>query len=201
MPIPKFLKKNGSTILVLAFVLLLLIPQTGMPIKVFFSRLLSFSPSEITVDKRESLEQYNWQLANPEGQPVNLAVSEGKVVLINFWATWCPPCVAEMPSLQNLYNEYGDRVDFYFVSMESPEKITAFMKKKDYDFPVYIPKQQIPEVIRGNTLPTTYIIGSSGEIVVDKKGAAKWDSDKTKELLDGLLSNQESGSANFPKGD
>ncbi|MEM7187807.1 MAG: TlpA disulfide reductase family protein, partial [Bacteroidota bacterium] len=106
---------------------------------------------------------------------------------INFWATWCPPCVAEMPSLQNLYDEYGDRVDFYFVSMESEEKINKFMEKKGYNFPVYIPKQQIPQTIRGNSLPTTYVISKKGGIVVDKVGAADWDSRATKELLNGLL--------------
>lgn len=189
MPLSNFIKKNGSTLLILAFVLLLLIPQTGMPIKVFFSRMFSFSPSEIAIEDREELGQYNWQLATPEGELVNLATSEGKVVLINFWATWCPPCVAEMPSLQKLYTAYGDSVDFYFVSMESSQKIEAFMEKKGYDFPVYIPKQQIPEVIRGNSLPTTYVISKTGQIVVDKVGAADWDSDKTRSLLDALLKN------------
>ena len=187
MPIPKFIRTNWSTLLILLAVALLFIPQTGMPIRAFLSRMLSFSPSEVAVEDRETLETYNWQLATPQGELVNLSASEGKVVLINFWATWCPPCVAEMPSLQNLYSEYGDRVDFYLVSVESKEKIEVFMEKKGYDFPVYIPKQRIPPSIRGNSLPTTYVIAKDGQIMVDKVGAADWDTDKTKALIDRLL--------------
>jgi len=187
MPVAKFIKKHWSNIFILVIIALLFIPQTGMPIKVFFSRLIAFSPSEIAADEQVVLQQYDWKLMTPEGEVVNFATSEEKVVLINFWATWCPPCVAEMPSLQNLFDEYGDRVDFYFVSMESPKKITRFMNKKGYDFPVYIPKQQVPNAIESYSLPTTYVISKQGKIVIDKSGAANWDSETTKELLDELL--------------
>lgn len=182
-----FFKKNWSNILLVVVILLLFIPQTAMPIKVFFSRLLSFSPSEIAVEKRAVLDSYQWQLASLEGEKVSLASSEEKVVLINFWATWCPPCVAEMPSLQSLYNDYGDRVDFYFVSMENPEKIASFMNKRDYDLPAYIPTQEVPEAIKNNSLPTTYVISKKGAIVMDKSGAADWNSKKVREVLDQLL--------------
>jgi len=187
MSLSKFLKKNWSNVLIIVIILLLFIPQTGMPIKVFISRLISFSPSEIAVEKRKTLGNYNWQLETLEGKRVNFASSEGNVVLINFWATWCPPCIAEMPSLQNLYNDYGDKVDFYFVSLEGSQKLTAFMEKKEYHFPVYIPKQQVPDAIESYSLPTTYVISKSGKIAIDKSGAANWDSEKTKNILDALI--------------
>jgi len=182
-----FFKKNWSNLLLAIIILLLFIPQTAMPIKVFFSRLLSFSPSEIAVEKRTTLDTYQWRLTSLDGEKISLASSEEKVVLINFWATWCPPCVAEMPSLQDLYNDYGDKVDFYFVSMEDPEKITRFMNKKGYDFPVYIPIQEVPNAIKSNSLPTTYVISKTGNIVIDKSGAADWNSKKVREVLDQLL--------------
>lgn len=187
MKLRTLLKKHWSNLLIAIVIVLLFIPQTAMPIKVFFSRLISFSPSEISEEKRVQLERYQWQLVTPEGETANLVSSEEKVILINFWATWCPPCVAEMPSLQNLYNQFGDRVDFYFVSMESPDKLNSFMNKNGYDFPVYIPKQQVPEAIESYSLPTTYVISKSGKIVVDKTGAANWDSEKTHQLLVRLL--------------
>lgn len=182
-----FFKKNWSNVLLAVVILLLFIPQTAMPIKVFFSRLFSFSPSEIAVEKRTALDTYQWQLTSLEGEKVSLVSSKEKVVLINFWATWCPPCVAEMPSLQELYNDYGDAVDFYFVSMEDPEKITRFMNKKDYDFPVFIPIQEVPNAIKSNSLPTTYVISKTGNIVIDKSGVADWNSKKVREVLDQLL--------------
>jgi thiol-disulfide isomerase/thioredoxin len=187
MKLRKFIRKNWSNVLIIAIIGLLFIPQTGMPIKVFISRLVSFSPSEISAEKRETLDTYNWQLETLSGERANLTSSEGKVILINFWATWCAPCVAEMPSLQDLYSEYQDKMDFYFVSMESPSRVHAFMEKKGYDFPVYIPMQQVPGAIESYSLPTTYVISKYGKIAVDKTGAANWNSIKTKGLLDNLL--------------
>jgi len=187
MKFREFVKKNWSNVLIIAIIGLLFIPHTGMPIKVFISRLISFSPSEISAEKRETLDTYDWQLETLAGERANLASSEGKVILINFWATWCAPCVAEMPSLQALYSQYQDKMDFYFVSLESPNKVYSFMEKKEYDFPVYIPKQQVPNAIESYSLPTTYVISKDGKIVVDKTGAANWNSEKTKGLLDDLL--------------
>ena len=182
-----FLKKHGTNVLVAVIILLLFIPQTGMPIRVFISKLIAFSPSEVADEKQETLDNYHWSLHTLEGNEMNMSVSEGKVVLINFWATWCPPCVAEMPSLQNLYNEYGNRVDFYFVSQEDPSKLRRFMDKKDYNFPVYIQEYHAPDVIDAHSLPTTYIISKDGKIVMDKTGAANWDSEGVKALLERLL--------------
>ncbi|MEM7187631.1 MAG: TlpA family protein disulfide reductase, partial [Bacteroidota bacterium] len=86
----QFFQKNKGNLMIVVIILLLFIPQTGMPIKVFFSRLVSFSPSEIAVEDRVLLDTYDWQLASTQGALANLSASEGNVVLINFWATWCP---------------------------------------------------------------------------------------------------------------
>ncbi|WP_272864597.1 TlpA family protein disulfide reductase [Aureisphaera galaxeae] len=158
-----------------------------MPIKVLFNKLVAFNPSEIPLEKQEKLEDYQWPLENLKGNEMNLKSSEGKVVLINLWATWCPPCVAEMPALQNLYDAYGDRVDFYFVSAENPNKLRKFMDKKGYDLPVYLYEYKAPDLLESSSLPTTFILSKRGNIVVNKTGSARWDSDKVKELLDALL--------------
>ncbi len=182
-----FFKKHGSTILLLVLLALLFIPQTGMPIKVFVNRLIAFSPSEVDASKRNKVQDYKWQLVDLEGSSINFSKSEGKVTLINFWATWCPPCIAEMPSMQNLYNEYGDKVDFYFVSLEDAEILQRFIQKKGYRLPIYIPKEQLPDALETNSFPTTYLISKKGEIVIEKVGAANWDSEKTKAIIEKLL--------------
>lgn len=166
----------------------MIVPQTSMPIKVFINKILAGSPSLVDTHKRNILSDYNWPLISLDGSDANLNASEGKVVLINFWATWCPPCVAEMPSLQNLYNEYGDRVDFYFVTSEDPEKVTSFMEKKNLDLPIYIQKYEEPKEITTQALPTTYVISKQNEIIIEESGAATWDSKKVKEILNTLLS-------------
>jgi len=183
----KFIKKNWSNILFGAFIVLMIIPQTRMPIQVFIQRFVSFSPSEIDEEDRTALKDYNWNLASLDSGKVNFSKSEGKIIIINFWATWCPPCVAEMPELQELYDTYGDRVDFYFITNEESKTINFFLDKKGYDLPVYIQIEQSPQVLESSSLPTTYLISKSGEIVMRKTGAASWNSDKVHQVLDKLL--------------
>ncbi len=182
-----FLKKHWKNILFIVVIALLFIPQTGMPIKVFFNRMIAFSPSEVDETERIVLNEYNWNLTTLDNKPVNFSQSEGKVVIVNLWATWCPPCVAEMPSMQKLYESYGDRVDFYFVTSEANEKPLKFITKNTYSFPVYRESQATPEVLRSRSIPATYVISKDGTIVIDEKGAANWNSEKVHQVLDGLL--------------
>lgn len=180
----KYLKKHWGNIIFLLVLGLVLIPQTRMPIQVFVQRIFSFSPSEISEDQRIVVEDYNWKLETLDGNFKNLSESKNRVLLINLWATWCPPCIAEMPSLQRLYDDYGDRVDFYFISAEKPEKLKKFMKEKGYTFPVFIQKQEAPLDFNSNSLPTTYLLSKNGELLIEKVGAAAWDNDAVKKLLD-----------------
>jgi thiol-disulfide isomerase/thioredoxin len=182
-----FLKKNWKNILFAVVIALLLIPQTGMPIKVFFNRMIAFSPSEVKEEERIVLHEYDWNLTTLDNKRVNFSQSEGKVVIVNLWATWCPPCVAEMPSMQKLYESYGDRVDFYFVTSEANEKPLKFIQKHEYSFPVYRESQVTPEVLRSRSIPATYVISKDGTIIMDEKGAANWNSEKVHQLLDTLL--------------
>ncbi|WP_051285217.1 TlpA family protein disulfide reductase [Aequorivita capsosiphonis] len=182
-----FLKKNWSNILFFVFLALLIIPQTRMPIQVFVQRLVSFSPSEKAEDKRETLEDYNWNLSKLDEGAIYLSESKGKVMVINFWATWCPPCVAEMPSFQKLYDSYGEKVDFYFVTSEGPDKVKKFMDKNGYSLPIFLQSYKAPVALESNALPTTYLISKSGEIVIEETGAADWNSKKMRALLDKLL--------------
>lgn len=183
----KFLRKHWSNILFFAFLALLIIPQTRMPIQVFVQRLISFSPSEKAEAERESLQDYRWNLQELKGGQINFSQSEGKVAIVNFWATWCPPCVAEMPSFQKLYDSYGDRVDFYFVTSEGTEKVNKFLLKNHYTLPVFLQEYQAPKQMRSQVLPTTYLISKTGEIIIDEEGAADWNSKKIRALLDKLL--------------
>ena len=183
----KFLKKNWGNLVFLIVISLLLIPQTGMPIKVLLNRLMAFSPSEVAAKEVAVLEDYNWNLNSLSGDQLNFSQSEGKVVLVNLWATWCPPCVAEMPSLQKLYDHYGDRVDFYFISSETPQKLESFLQKRAYDLPVYIESKSPPVILQTGSIPTTYLISKEGKIVINETGAANWNSEKVHNIIDALL--------------
>jgi len=150
--------------------------------------LISFSPSETSEEKREILQDYHWQLQALDSGGINFSQSKGKVVIVNFWATWCPPCVAEMPSFQRLYNEYGNQVHFYFVTSEEPEKVRRFLQKHSYSFPVYLQQYEAPNQLQSPVLPTTYVISRNGEIAISETGVADWNSKKTRDLIVRLLS-------------
>ncbi len=184
----KFLKKHWSNILFGVLVVLLIIPKTRTPIQVFVQRLISFSPSETSEDERETLQDYQWSLISLDSEEIDFLQSKGKVAIINFWATWCPPCIAEMPSFQKLYDDYGSEVDFYFVTSEKSERVKRFLDKNQYSFPVYLQSFEAPEQLQSVVLPTTYVITKNGKIAINETGVADWNSKKIRKLLDKLLS-------------
>ena len=158
-----------------------------MPVQVFLQRMISMAPSVMAEEKRERLANYTWELITLDGDRVHFSKEEGNVVFVNFWATWCPPCVAELPSLQKLYDTYGNEVSFYFVTMEDPDIIRQFFRKKGYNLPVFIEEQRPPKVLQTQTLPTSYLISKQGEIIIKKTGIADWNHKKVWKIIDRLL--------------
>ena len=179
----KFTKKTISNIVFVIIIGLLLYPPT----KVYFIRLISFSPSVVTDDKQEKLSDYNWNLKGLNTENVDFNETKNKVVVVNFWATWCPPCIAEMPSIQKLYDDYKNKITFVFVSNESWSTIDNFYKKNNYDLPTYNELSKTPKQLESKSIPATFIIDKKGNIVTDKKGAANWNSTKVRKLLDELI--------------
>ncbi|WP_341224954.1 TlpA disulfide reductase family protein [uncultured Arcticibacterium sp.] len=179
-----WIKKNYGNVLWGLFIVLLFIPQTGTPIKVFINRILAFSPSVEMLEDRKTLEDYKWKLMDMEGRVVNFTEFKGKKILVNFWATWCPPCIAEMPSMQALYNDYKDKAVFVFVSNEDKAAIDKFIAKRKFDLPIYQALNPPPALLEGNSLPTTYLIDESGAVLIEKTGSADWNSDNVRDLLD-----------------
>ncbi len=186
---PKFTTSNIIFVIVIA---LLIIPQTRQPIQIFLHKgLAMISPSEISEAKRETLESYdNWNLVDSSGNPFNFKQAEDKVVFINFWATWCPPCIAEMPSIDDLYADYKDEVIFLLVSNEKRETIKSFKAKNNYNFEFYQSVSNAPKQFQTSSIPQTYVIDKHGKIVMDKSGAANWNSDSVRELLDNLIASE-----------
>ena len=181
--------KKGKivNILLLLFLGILLFTPIGFHFKVYVNRLISWSPSEIAVEDQQFLDNYNWNLVDGTGRMYNLEQARGRVVLINIWASWCPPCVAEMPDLNELYLDYGDDVIFLFVARDQKTKVDAFMTKNQYNFPVFYEQSKAPEQLQTSSLPTTFILNKKGKLVVAEKGAASWNSKATRTMIDGLL--------------
>lgn len=183
----KLFKNQWSNIIIVVVILVLIIPGTRKPIQIFFNKALSFSPSVTSEEDRKTIASYDWSLEKNNRDKENLSQYEGEVVLINFWATWCPPCIAEMPSFQELYVDYQDKITFMFVSSEDHETVRGYLNRKNMTLPAYRPLSQPPQPMNGNTLPTTYLLDKQGNIVIQKVGAADWNSQSVRETIDGLL--------------
>ncbi len=128
---------------------------------------------------------YNFLLTDRNGDQVSFNSFRDKVVFLNFWATWCPPCIAEMPDINNLYQEVDNsKIVFVMISLDkSFETAKAFVDKKGYDFPIYTLRSSLPEVFSRSAIPTTFVVSPEGKIVVEKQGMAKYNTEKFKRFL------------------
>jgi thiol-disulfide isomerase/thioredoxin len=182
-----FLKKHWSNILFVVLLIVLLVPQTRAYFQAWVVLPIIGSPEILEETENQKLADYNLILNDLNDHRVNLSQSKGKPMLINFWATWCSPCIAEMPGLVELHEEFGDEVDFYFISNEEKALLQKFLKLKTYDIPVYNPVSKIPTYYNTNAIPSTYLIDGDGNMIAKAEGMANWDSDKVKETIRKLL--------------
>ncbi len=131
-------------------------------------------------------ELYGLELRSLQGQPVALASQRGHVVFLNFWATWCGPCRAEIPSLKRLVDQMkGHDVFFAFVTDEFSDKVQAYVSKAHPDIPIYLGDSAgFKAKVLG--YPTTYILAKNGEIALSRLGGTQWDTPEMVELLSSL---------------
>ncbi len=124
------------------------------------------------------------------GKVMSTSDLKGKVVFINFWATWCPPCRAEMPSLQALYNDFenDDRFVFLFINEDEDEaKAMAYLQKEKHTFPLVTRAGAVPEAVYSGTLPTTVVLDKEGRMAYKKDGIANYNTENFKKQLKSLL--------------
>jgi thiol-disulfide isomerase/thioredoxin len=190
----EYLKKSSkwkiaSDVFFYIFIILLIIPATRKPISSTLIRLTmrkpdiekSAVPPEIVQEDRALLFE---DLA---GNTYQLGDFDGEVILLNFWATWCPPCRAEMPSIQKLYDDYGSKIAMILISSEEKEVIESYLREQSYDLPVYIQRTALTPSFPVRSIPTTFLINKKGEILLEKKGAANWNSEEFRKQLDELI--------------
>ncbi|MFD0766676.1 TlpA family protein disulfide reductase [Mucilaginibacter lutimaris] len=124
-----------------------------------------------------------------DGHMLNLQGQRGKVVFINFWATWCPPCVAEMPSINELYGKLKDNKNIVFIMVDADgdfNKSALFMLKHNYTMPLYRVTGNFPESLFKGTLPTTVIFDKQGKMVFRHEGSADYGGTKVSDYLQQL---------------
>lgn len=140
------------------------------------------NPTFITVDIFSEQNQ-NIELTSINNETIKLSSLKNKIIFINLWNTWCGPCVGEMASMQNLFNEVkNDNLIFLFISDEDHETLRDFLKSRNLTLPTYIiTKGKLP--LSREVVPMTYIIYKNGRTVYKFVGSAIWDTSEIKSFL------------------
>lgn len=131
----------------------------------------------------------DFYFAGEDLQTRSIANYRGKVVFLNIWASWCPPCIAEMPSINSLYKAYEERNDvvFLLITMDEDFEIARdFMAARDFDMPIYHYRGRDRSVFKSDLIPSTYVITPDGKIAMEKQGMAKYDTPQFKSFLEKL---------------
>lgn len=182
----KFIKKNIGNILFVIFILVFFFVPG---VREFIQRQLLMKPSLETTTEKIQLkdEDYNLQLKGINVPDANLSDFKGKILFLNFWGSWCPPCRAEFPSIQALYESKKDKVNFVLIAMQDDEeKVKEFLKKNQYTTPVYIAASPISQQLSPNVFPTTFIISKDGKILKRDNGAADWNNKAVHDFINSL---------------
>ena len=180
-------KKN---IINASFIVLLLIIVFVPSAKSFMLQSLmkiGFLKPNITQNQKTiSTALSNIKFKDVKGKEIDLAGLNGKVVFINFWATWCPPCLAEMPSINKLHQQFGADGDVVFIMVDADanfEKSLSYMENRQYKMPVYTMASSMPENLFKGSLPTTIVFDKKGRVAFHEEGAANYNSQKFKDFI------------------
>jgi thiol-disulfide isomerase/thioredoxin len=130
---------------------------------------------------------YRWTIADLHGRPVEFEQFRGRPIFLNVWATWCGPCVDELPAIERLAsNPRLKDVAFLAVSIEEPETIRAFAAAKRLKVPFYHSPIDPPEPFVSDAIPATFLIAPGGRIAAAQLGSAQWDDPSVVEFLERL---------------
>lgn len=180
----EFVKNNFWEILLIAIIALLLFT----PLKSHLKRIFALA-TEVKIQTQKTAvlpESWNINLSGINTADISLNEAKGKVIVLQFWATWCPDCRLEMPNVQALYNRNLPDTEFILVALErdnKTEKLQLFIQENKLSVPIFVPQSNLTTQFEPEQFPTTYIIDKQGNIVTKKIGATDWNADKIVELL------------------
>ena len=131
----------------------------------------------------------NFQLINSKGETITMKDLKGKVIFMNMWATWCPPCVAEMPGINKLAKSMeNENVEFIMISYDKNfNTAKKYKENKGFYFDVHSLESQLPNMFSSRGIPATYVIDSRGELAFTHMGMGEFDTDEFRDFLKSLM--------------
>lgn len=201
---PKKAKVTKRDIIELAVIVVIFatIYITGSQAEVFgkvqqvFLKTGVMNASELNEESYEKAD-FDFKVKDANGDVLDVKTLKGQTIFINVWATWCPPCVAEMPGINKLREQFKNDPNVHFLMIsEDRDMQTAidWVEKKGFDLPIHKTLTPLPDVYETGYVPSTFVISPAGEIVVRHTGLANYNTRKFRKLLSKL--SDESSSPN-----
>ena len=184
-------KKRALSVLLISFIIIIVFVPDAKPFLLQQLVSIGLFKAEIKKNGENNLPvTASFSFTDSAGITATTAGLKGKVVFINFWASWCPPCRAEMPSLDELYEKLqnDDRFVFLFINEdEDKSKAIKYLQKNHFTLPLYSRTGDVPTEIFSGTLPTTIVIDKVGKVVLKHEGIAGYNTDAFIRQLRDLL--------------
>lgn len=186
---------NTAKQLILAIAVMVTLVYTGLLSGVSNAAnyaLLEMGLMDVDVNQKPLAQtfDYNFTVSDLKDERLDINALRGKVIFLNLWATWCGPCRAEMPSIQELYDSVDhNKVAFVMLSIDNPEqqaKVERYIKDKQFSFPVYMPSSELPKLLKVRSIPTTFVIGVDGKVKLKHAGTANYATKDFREFLNDL---------------
>lgn len=180
----------------MVLVILLVVPGLRLTLSswvhgtVIKTGLLTPKPEKTGIFLQE--EDYQMIVENEMGEVSSLHIWKDKVLFVNFWATWCAPCLAEMPEIDKLYQLSREaNIQFLMISTDQDwDKAKTYIRNKQYSFPIYRLKSSVPSVFYAKTIPATYVIAAGGELRLKKFGMASYYNEDFIDFLKSLYTSE-----------
>jgi len=166
---------------------------------VLFSLFFAFTASAFSASDQaieplfaleDSLAAPDFELLDQHGQTHTLADYKDQVLIVNFWATWCPPCIHEMPALQNLRTTLHERgLEVLGINMgEAQAQVDTFTNQVAVDFPLLLDENMVATMAwQVQNLPTTFVVNRDGTIIYAEVGDKPWDDPVIMQQIEALL--------------
>lgn len=188
----QFLRNNGFSLL-MGFALIILIVSPDAKLFVLRQMMLTglFNAS-IDKDASDTVAgtHVDFSFEDENGNIQNTASLRNKVVFVNFWASWCPPCRAEFPSIEKLYSEFKDHPDVFFLMINEdsdPSTAKTYLNKEKYSVPLYRSVGSVPKEVYSGSLPTTVVLDKKGKVRLHHTGFANYSSAGFLKQIDELI--------------